>query len=93
MNYEREKLAEFLFDGNKEKAKILLALLNEEEFTIPSEFKDLKMQLPEYSCNWCTSTGDCYLDMPDSLRECKGKCLSFWCKHTEDDKNEKSKTL
>ena len=77
MDYEREKLAEFLFDGDKEKARILLTLLDEKSFKAPPEFKNLKMQLPEHSCSWCNSYGECFYDMPDSLRKCEGKCSRY----------------
>ena len=88
MDYEREKLAEFLFDGDKAKAKALLTLLDEKSFKAPPEFKNLKMQLPEYSCLWCTLCGECYVDMPDSLRDCEGKCSSYQEMHCNGGSNE-----
>ena len=47
----REQIAEFLFDGDKEKARQLLILI--ESFTSPvisPDFKNLVMELPEDSC-------------------------------------------
>ena len=84
MNHEgeiwkgREKLASFLFDGDTEKAKQLLTLI--ESFTsmsIPPEFKKLVMALPEEECQWCTDDGECLFYMPDSMFLCKGRCQEF----------------
>jgi hypothetical protein len=74
----REELAEFLFDGNKEKAEKLLVLI--ESFTnpiIPPEFKNLTMNIPEETCKWCSSSSDCLFYMPDSVFHCKGKCKEY----------------
>ena len=67
-----------LFDGNEEKAKTLLTLIDEREFKVPPEYENLKMQLPEHSCRWNTCKGECSFYMPDSLVECKGKCENYW---------------
>jgi hypothetical protein len=74
----REQIAEFLFDGDKEKAKQLLILI--ESFTSPvisPDFKNLVMELPEDSCQWCTDDGECLFYMPDSMFRCKGKCNEY----------------
>ena len=73
----REKLAEYLFDGNKEKAEQLLILI--ESFTapiLPPEFKRV-MIIPEDDCRWCTDNGECLFYMPDSMFLCRGKCKEF----------------
>lgn len=73
----REELAEFLFDGNKEKAEKLLVLI--ESFTnpiIPPEFKNLTMKLSEDTCKWCNN-GECLFYMPDSMFRCEGKCKEY----------------
>lgn len=73
----REKLAEFLFDGDKNKAQQLLILI--ESFTnpvLPPEFKR-KMIIPEEECTWCTNRGECFFYAPDSILMCKGKCEKF----------------
>lgn len=84
MSYEgevwkgREQIAEFLFDGDKERAKQLLILI--ESFTsvsIPPEFKNLVMNLPEDTCRWCMNDGECMFYMPDSMFICKGKCKEY----------------
>lgn len=73
----REKLAEFLFDGDKEKARQLLILMG--SFTtnpiVPPEFKRT-MILPEDDCKWCEE-GECLLYMPDSMFLCRGKCKDY----------------
>lgn len=74
----REELAEFLFDGDKEKAEKLLVLI--ESFTnpiTPPEFENLVMVLPEYSCHWCSKEGECFCYMPDSMFRCEGKCKDY----------------
>jgi hypothetical protein len=74
----REQLAEFLFDGDKEKAERLLILID--SFTnpiLPPEFKKLVMNLPEENCKWCTRDGECLFYMPDSMFLCKKKCENF----------------
>ena len=72
----REKVAEFLFDGNKEKAQQLLTLM--ESFvspTVPPEFKRT-MIIPEDDCKWCIG-GECLMYMPDSMFLCTGKCSDY----------------
>ncbi len=79
----REKLAEFLFDGDKEKAKQLLTLM--ESFTspvLPPEFNRV-MVLPEEDCKWCTEAGECLFYMPDSMFLCKSKCQEYERKTSE----------
>ena len=75
----REELAEFLFDGNKEKAEKLLILI--ESFTspvVPPEFYNLTMKIPpEESCQWCNDVGECLYYMPDSMFLCEGKCKEY----------------
>lgn len=73
---ELRRLAESLFNGDKEKADTLLTLL--ETFTVPEvstsqNFANLKMELPEETCRWCID-GECLAYMPDSMFLCKGKC-------------------
>lgn len=73
----REKLAEFLFDGDKGKAKQLLTLI--ESFTapvLPPEFRRV-MVIPEEDCRWCTPDGECLFYMPDSMFLCDGKCKQY----------------
>lgn len=73
----REQIAKFLFDGDPEKAKQLLILI--ESFTspiLPPEFKNLTMNLPEETCQWCKD-GECLFYMPDSMFQCKGKCTEY----------------
>lgn len=79
----REKLAEFLFDGDQEKAKQLLVLI--ESFTtpvLPPEFKRV-MIIPEDTCRWCTDDGECFFCMPDSIFLCEGKCHRYERKDNE----------
>ena len=74
----REQIAEFLFDGDKEKASQLLLLINSFISPIlPPEFKKLVMQVPVESCKWCSSSGDCLFYMPDSVFNCEGKCKEY----------------
>lgn len=73
----REKLAEFLFDGDKDKAEQLLILI--ESFTapvLPPEFRRA-MVLPEEDCRWCTDDGECLFYIPDSMFLCDGKCKQY----------------
>ena len=72
----RKELAEFLFNGDTEKAEKLLLLI--ESFTnpiIPPEFKNLIMEIPE-DCKWCHD-GECLYAMPDSMFLCSGKCKDY----------------
>lgn len=73
----REEIATFLFNGDKEKAEKLLLLIDSPVPPVPPEFSNLKMELPESACRWCTSDGECLFCMPDSLFMCKGKCHDF----------------
>lgn len=73
----KEKLAEFLFNGDKEKANQLLVLI--ESFVdpaLPPEFNRV-MVLPEDDCMWCTEGGECLFYMPDSMFLCKGMCQNY----------------
>ena len=77
-NSRLHELAELLFDGNKEKASILIEILgtfNTSEITSP-DFINLKMELPEETCKWCID-GECLAYMPDSMFLCKGKCSTY----------------
>ena len=79
----QHKIAEFLFDGDREKAKQLLILIK--SIAIPSslpDFKNITMQIPEGKCTWCDKNGDCWYYMPDSKLKCRGEC-----KHFEEDNN------
>ena len=81
----REEVAEYLFDGNKYKAKILLELMK--SFIVsPSvqDFSGIEMELPEETCKWCIE-GECFFCMPDSMFKCKGKCKDY--KEKIDDKD------
>ena len=75
---EEEELAELAlkcFDGDPEKAVALLKLLKlslQPECSMP----DLEMKLPEEVCRW-EKTGQCWVNMPDSLRPCKKPCTCF----------------
>lgn len=75
----REEIAKFLFDGDEMKAEKLLLLM--ESFSAPyvpsNEILNLTMNLPEYSCRWCTDEGECWFSMPDSMFRCDGKCKDF----------------
>ena len=74
----REKLAEYLFDGDKEKAGKLIELIKSFFISTPPEFKNLKMVLPpEYSCRWCSIGGCCTMNAPDSYGKCSGKCDNY----------------
>ena len=73
----RQHLAEFLFDGDKEKAKQLLVLI--ESFVspvLPPEFKrKMLLPLPKEDCRWCSKySGECLYYMPDSMFNCEGEC-------------------
>ena len=73
----REKLAEALFEWDKDKAEQLLILI--ESFTapvLPPEFKRV-MVIPEDDCRWCTDDGECLCYMPDSMFLCEGKCNQY----------------
>jgi hypothetical protein len=75
---EEERIAELAlkcFDGNPEKALALLELLRisiQPECSMP----DVEMQLPEETCCY-EREGDCWKDIPDSIRACRKPCLFF----------------
>ena len=58
----------FLFDGNKEKARIFMQLLKDATKSV-SNF-DVKMDFSEESCKWCEK-GECWYFMPDSRLQCE----------------------
>ena len=35
------------------------------------------LRLPEVTCLWCKSGDECWVDMPDSKRNCNGKCSRY----------------
>lgn len=65
----------YLFDGNKDKAKLLMELLKEAAHGTPKKFS-IKSAL---NCRWCKE-GDCWFHMPDS----KLKCVKENCKFFEE---------
>lgn len=75
---EEERIAELAlkcFDGDPEKALALLELLKisiQPEIAMPQ----LDMTLPEEKCYW-EKEGECWKDIPDSLRKCKKPCKFF----------------
>lgn len=67
-----------LFDGDENKARILLDLLNN-KYTLhdtSTEFDGVKMTLsePERNCKYCTEEDECLFYFPDSVYQCYGKC-------------------
>ena len=74
-----KETAAFLFDGDTEKAKRLLLLMEAliSPANPPVEFLNLVMNLPEYECRWCTDEGECWFCMPDSMFRCNGKCKDY----------------
>lgn len=75
---DRDSAATSLFDGDVQKGKLLLGIIDASvaPINVP-EFKEVKMELPEDSCKYCTPDGECLYYMPDSMFECKGKCDSY----------------
>ena len=77
----QREVAEYLFDGDKEKAQKLLTLI--QSFTLsvvsPELYRNLQMNIPEpmYSCQWCTDQGECWFYMLDSRFCCEGKCKEY----------------
>lgn len=75
---EEERIAELAlkcFDGDHEKAVALLELLKislQPEISMP----DVSMHLPEEVCYW-EREGECWKDIPDSLRKCTKPCQFF----------------
>ena len=59
----------FLFNGNEEKAKVLLQLLKEAAYGTPKKF-NVRMDFSEPSCKWCEDS-ECWLFMPDSRLKCE----------------------
>ena len=73
-----DKIAELAlkcFDGDHEKAIALLELL---KISIEPTCKmpDVEMQLDDPSCRW-EKCGDCWKDIPDSIRRCKKPCAFY----------------
>lgn len=58
----------FLFDGNEEKAKILMELLKGAPSEVPTKF-DVEMDFSEPTCKYCDK-GECWFFMPDSRLKC-----------------------
>lgn len=76
MEEELAELALKCFDGDPEKAIALLKLLKislQPECALP----DVKMELPEDECCRWSIEGQCWIDMPDSLRKCVKPCMHF----------------
>ena len=65
-----------------EKAKLLLQLI---DMTVNKGGKmpNVKMVLADESCAWCQNGGECWVNMPDSVRVCEGTCDSYWEKATD----------
>ena len=73
---EIAELALKCFDGDQEKALALLTLLKislQNDCDLP----DVEMVLPEEPCEYRDKYGMCWLDMPDSLRECSIPCMKL----------------
>jgi hypothetical protein len=73
---EIAELALKCFDGDQEKALALLTLLKislQNDCDLP----DVEMVLPEEPCEYRDKYGKCWLDMPDSLRECSIPCTKL----------------
>ena len=74
---EEDKIAELAlkcFDGDPDKAVALLELLKislQPNCSMP----DLEMHVPE-ECRW-EKEGQCWLQMPDSIRKCTKPCTYF----------------
>lgn len=74
-NEDLSELALKCFDGDPEKATALLKLLVlslEPECNMPK----VEMKLPEEMCRW-EKSGQCWVDMPDSLKKCVKPCACF----------------
>lgn len=75
---EEERIAELAlkcFDGDPDKALALLELLKislQEDCSLP----EMDMHLPEETCCY-EREGDCWKDVPDSLRPCQKPCTFF----------------
>ena len=69
------ELALKCFDGDPEKAVALLELL---KISLQSDcdMPEVEISLPEEHCRW-EREGQCWLDMPDSLRKCNLPCSCF----------------
>lgn len=75
---EEEKIAELAlkcFDGDPDKAVALLELLKV-SLQKDSSLPDMDMHLPEEICCW-EKEGNCWKDIPDSIRPCKKPCSFF----------------
>lgn len=59
----------YLFDGNEDKAKILMELLKGASYGTPKKF-NVKMDFSEPSCRWCDK-GECWYFVPDSRFRCE----------------------
>ena len=80
----REEAALVVFNGDAAKAEALLNLIGDTGLSCPpEEFTNRSMQLPVYDCSYCTDSGECWHDMPDSMYPCKGKCEFFAVKTSE----------
>lgn len=80
MEEELSDLALKCFDGDPEKAIALLKLLRlslQPDCAVPN----VEMYLPEETCRW-EKSGQCWMDMPDSVRPCNKPCAYFE-KHVE----------
>ena len=74
MEEELAELALKCFDGDPEKAVALLKLL---KLSLQSDVDVIEERdIPVDSCRW-EKTGQCWLNMPDSLRPCTKPCTCF----------------
>ena len=73
----------YLFDGDEDKAKILMELLKGASYGTPKKF-NMKMDFSDPSCKWC-DRGECWYFMPDSRLRCEHnkKDCSFYEENTQ----------
>lgn len=75
MEEELSELALRCFDGDPDKAVALLKLLRlslQPDCVMP----EVEMHLPNEACRW-EKSGQCWMDMPDSLKPCSKPCSYF----------------
>ena len=81
MEEERLSLATYIVGGDADKGKLLLdlidmSLLKNIRVNELKEDKNFKIINEKEECKWYRS-GDCCLDAPDTVKECKGLCSRF----------------
>lgn len=83
MEDTRLELALSITNGDRAKAGDLLNLIDY-SMRKSSKFPDVKMVLPEEGeeCFWYAK-GECWVEVPDSVKPCKGKCSSFLNKNSK----------